>query len=147
MRREDLIAFMKEFGMPLPKELREEAPLVLIVDDEVEVLDVLVSGMLSGGEPLEVLHAQSGVEALLLIGGRKPDLVILDIMMPGMDGFEICGRLKRNPSTRSIKIVAITGNHDPAIRDRILHEGADLFFTKPLNIAELRSQCLELLKQ
>jgi excisionase family DNA binding protein len=146
VRREDLIAFMKEFGMPLPDRLRDTPPLVMLVDDEVEVLDVLTSVMLSGKERLEVARAESGVEALLMIGERKPDLLILDIMMPGMNGFEVCERLKESPSTRNIRIVAITGDHDPATSVRILRAGADLFFTKPLNVTEFRSQCLKLLK-
>ncbi len=146
IRREDLIALMNEFGMPLPKDLRDEPPLVMVVDDEVEVLDVISSVLAAGTEPLEVARAQSGVEALLLIGERKPDLLILDIMMPGMDGFEVCRRLKSNPRTENIKIVAITGNHDPSVRDRILRAGADLFFTKPVSIAEFRAECLKLLE-
>jgi excisionase family DNA binding protein len=144
VRREDLAAFMKEFGMPLPQELQDAPPLILIVDDEVEVLDLLTSVMLSGNEELEVLRAQSGVEALLMIGERKPDLLILDVMMPGMNGFEVCHKLKASPSTQNIKIVAITGDHDPSVRERIDRAGADLFFTKPLNIVEFRSECLKL---
>ncbi|HYK89956.1 MAG TPA: helix-turn-helix domain-containing protein, partial [Acidobacteriota bacterium] len=76
VRREDLIQFMKEFGMPLPRGLQDAPPRILIVDDEVEVLDVLASVMLSGKEQLDVASAQSGVEALLMIGERKPDLLI-----------------------------------------------------------------------
>jgi excisionase family DNA binding protein len=146
VRREDLVAFMKEFGMPLPPDLRDLPPVILIVDDEVEVLELLKSVMYSGEEALELLCALGGVEALLMIGERKPDLLILDIMMPGMNGYEVCSKLKASASTRNIKIVAITGNHDPSVRDRILRAGADLFFTKPLNVREFRSECLKLMQ-
>lgn len=146
VQRDDLVAFMKEFGMPLSEELRDGPPLVLIVDDEVEILDLLTSVMSSGTEKLEIVRAQSGIDALIKIGERKPDLLILDIMMPGMNGFEVCERLKSSSNTRNILIAAITGDHDPEVHERIKGAGADLFFTKPLNVAEFRSACLELLE-
>jgi excisionase family DNA binding protein len=146
VRREDLAAFMKEFGMPIPKELEPERALVLIVDDEPDVLDLLHSIMETDSGELEVLTATGGVEALLIIGERKPDLLILDIMMPGMNGFEVCRKLKANETTSKIKIVAVTGDHDPSLRQRILQTGADLFFTKPLDVASFREQCLKLVE-
>ena len=146
IRHDDFVTFMKEFHMPFPEELREGPPLILIVDDEIEILDLLTSVMSSGAEGLEVIRSQSGVDALIMIGERKPDLLILDLMMPGMNGFEVCERLKSSPSTRNIHIAAITGDHDPEVHDRIKRAGADLFFTKPLNVAEFRSACLELLE-
>ena len=146
IRRENLIAFMKEFGMPLPAELKEGPPSVLIVDDEPGVLEMLSQLMLSGSEPLEVRQAASGVEALLMIGENKPDLLVLDIMMPGMDGNEVCRKLKSSPATRTIKIVAITGNSEAKVRERILRAGVDLFFAKPLDVLEFRSECLKLLQ-
>ncbi len=146
VRREDLAAFMKGFGMPLPRELQGVPPLILIVDDETEVLEMLTCVLLGGEESLEVLSAQNGVEALLMIGDRKPDLLILDIMMPGMNGFEVCNKLKASPSTRNIKIVAISGDHERSVREGILSAGADLFFTKPLDVTEFRSECLRMLQ-
>jgi len=146
VRREDLIAFLKEFGMPLPPDLAQGPPLVLIVDDECDILDMLEDLMKSGDEDLTVAKAQSGVDALLMIGERKPDLLIIDIMMPGMNGYEVCQKLKSSPSTQNIKIVAITGDHSAAVRERILGGGADLFFTKPLEIVEFRAKCLALLQ-
>ncbi len=89
VKREDFVAFMREFGMPIASELLER-PFVLIVDDEEEVLEMLKSAILMGEQDVEVATAKSGVEALLMIGERKPDLLVLDIMMPGMNGFEVC---------------------------------------------------------
>jgi excisionase family DNA binding protein len=146
IRREDLVAFMNEFSMPLPPELSQEAPLVMIVDDERDILDMLETLMRSGDEDLEIATAQSGVEALLVIGERKPALLIIDIMMPGMNGYEVCQKLKLSPSTQNIKIVAISGDHSAAVKERILRSGADLFFTKPLDIVGFREQCLKLLQ-
>jgi excisionase family DNA binding protein len=146
IRREDLKTFMLEFGMPLPAELCGERSVVLIVDDEPEMLDLLASAFASAEEEVEVLKAPGGVEALILIGERKPELLIIDILMPGMNGLEVCRKLKQCESTRNIRIVAISGDHDPGIRMRSLQSGADLFFTKPLDIAEFREASLRLMR-
>ena len=145
IRREDLIAFLKEFGMPIPKELSQDIPSVMIVDDEAEIIEMLESLVKSGDHEVNVTRAQNGVEALLMIGESKPDLLILDIMMPGMNGYEVCKKLKSSTNTQNIKIVAISGDHNPAVKERILSSGADLFFAKPLEVVEFREQCFKLL--
>jgi len=145
VRREDFISFMKEFGMPLPAEFKESPSYVLIVDDQEDVLDLLIAVMESGDEDLKVKGLRNGVEALLSIGEQRPDLLILDIMMPGMNGFEVCEKLKSSPANKNLKIVAISGVHDPAIRDRILRAGADLFFAKPFDMMMFRAECLNLI--
>lgn len=145
VRREDLVSFMKQFGMPLPADLTRELPLIMVVDDEAAVLDVLEE-LLGSGDEVELATAKGGVEALLMIGERKPDLLILDIMMPGMNGYDVCKKLKSSPNTQSIKIVAITGDHDPTVKGRILASGADLFFTKPLDFIVFREECFKLLR-
>jgi excisionase family DNA binding protein len=146
VRREDLVKFMKEFGLPIPAELDESRPYVLIVDDEVEVLDLLTEVLLSGEEDLEVASVQNGVDALLKIGERNPDLLILDIRMPGMNGIEVCQKLKLGFSTKSLKIVAISGDPDPRLRERVLAVGADLFFAKPFDMIKFRTECLNLMQ-
>jgi len=146
VRREDLVSFMKEFGMPFPADLSQEPPLILIADDEIDILDMLESLMRSGDDEVKVARAQNGVDALLTIGETKPDLLILDIMMPEMNGYDVCQKLKSSPSTQNIKIVAISGDHNPAVKERILNAGADLFFTKPLEIFGFREQCFNLLQ-
>ena len=146
VRREDLISFMKRFGMPIPMQLEGAPPFVLIVDDERSVIDVLTSMMRTSDEAIEIAGAQSGIEALLIIGERKPDLLILDIAMPGMNGIEVCQRLKGSPVTKKIKIVAISGVPDPAMRQGSLAAGADLFFAKPLDMITFRDTCFSLLR-
>ncbi len=146
VRREDLLSFMNEFGMPIPPTLSMNSPMVMLVDDETDILEMLEGVMTSGDEEIKIVKARSGVEALLLIGENKPSLLILDIMMPGMNGYEVCQKLKSNPGTQKIKIIAITGDHDPAMRERVLRAGADLFFTKPIDVIEFRRQCFGLIK-
>ncbi len=145
VRREDLIAFMKKFGLPIPPQLGDASPYILIVDDEPEIIDLLTEVMRSGSATLEVGSARSGIEALLLIGERKPDLLVLDIMMPGMNGIEVCEGLKSSRQTRNIRIVAISGIRDPDMAGRALAAGADLFFAKPFDMVAFREGCFSLL--
>jgi CheY-like chemotaxis protein len=67
-------------------------------------------------------------------------------MMPGMNGFDVCQKLKLNPNTQNIKIAAISGDQNPVARERILNSGADIFFTKPLDIVAFRDQCFKLIQ-
>jgi excisionase family DNA binding protein len=142
--RTDLIRFMETFGMPMPPELIDSPSFILIVDDETDMIDLLTAALRSGGQEVEIAGTQGGVEALLMIGERKPDLLILDIMMPGMNGIEVCEKLKSNPQTRKLKIVAISGDNNPALRERVLAAGADRFFTKPFDLVMFRDECLNL---
>jgi len=146
IRREDLIAFMKQFDLPLPAALLDRGPHILIVDDEPEVLKMLAEAFQARAEGASIDTALSGVEALLAIGERNPDLLILDILMPGMNGLEVCRKLKEKPGTRKIKIVAITGRPDGEMKQRILQAGADLFYRKPLNLIQFCQECLKLVK-
>jgi excisionase family DNA binding protein len=145
VRRENLVSFLKEFGMPIPDDLLQSAPLILIADDDPDILDLLATVMRSGAEEVSISTAQNGIDALVMIGENKPDLLILDIMMPGMNGCDVCRKLKSSLGTKNIRIVAISGDHNPAVKERALTAGADLFFTKPLEIVGFREQCFRLL--
>ena len=145
VQREDLVAFLDKFGIPVPPELVQKPPLILIVDDEVDILDMIEDLMQSAETDVEVAKAQSGIEALLMIGERKPELLILDLKMPGMNGYEVCRKLKSNSGTRNIRIVAISGDHSSIVKEQIMDAGADLFFTKPIDVVEFRKLCFKLL--
>lgn len=117
---------------------------ILIVDD-IEANRALLSRLLAPeGHTVDV--ARDGSEAMQLVAERLPDLVLLDVMMPGLTGFEVCRELKRNPATRLIPVVLITGLQET--RDRIdgLNAGADDFITKPFNLHELRARVQSLLR-
>ena len=114
---------------------------ILVVDDvpaNVKLLEARLSA-----EYFDVLTASNGAEALAICTRAECDIILLDVMMPDMDGFEVCRRLKSNPATHFIPVVIVTALDSPADRVRGLEAGADDFLTKPVSdivlIARVRS--------
>ena len=104
---------------------------VLVVDD-VDANVKLLEARLTA-EYLEVRTARSGREALEICANEHADVVLLDVMMPGMDGFEVCRRLKSEPRTQHIPVIMVTALDHPSDRVRGLEAGADDFLTKPVD--------------
>ena len=117
---------------------------VLVVDD-VELNVKLLEAKLSS-EYFEVIVADNGPTALELAESELPDIILLDIMMPRMDGFEVCRRLKANPRTADIPVVMVTALSDVADRLRGLESGADEFLTKPVNDTALFARVRSLVR-
>ncbi|MBI4676737.1 MAG: response regulator [Elusimicrobia bacterium] len=143
--REDLLSFLKQFRIPLPPELRAGPKRVLIVDDEEEVARLIERAFARHAGRFRAESCGNGVEALIRIGQAPPDLVILDIVLPGMDGFEVCRILKSKPETRGVKIVAITGKRLSVTEKKLESHGIDAFIRKPLDLARLVAKAAELL--
>ena len=120
-------------------------PKILIVDDEPQNLELLSAYLEKAGYN-NIITASNGVEALKHVDGSPPDLILLDIMMPKMNGFEVCKRLKDDSRTRLIPIVIITALRDVEDKIRALDLGADEFLSKPFNRAELMARVRALLK-
>jgi DNA-binding response OmpR family regulator len=110
---------------------------VLIVDDTKNI-HALVKARLAG-EPVELQSAFSGAEGLAQAGTLLPDLILLDVDMPDMDGFETCRRLKAQPATMNIPVVFLTGAGSTDEKIRGLELGAVDYVTKPFEPAELRA--------
>ncbi|QXX73567.1 PleD family two-component system response regulator [Methylovirgula sp. HY1] len=114
---------------------------ILVVDDVLPNLKLLEARLTA--EYFDVTTASNGAEALALCSRQDCDIVLLDVMMPGMDGFEVCRRLKRDPATAHIPVIMVTALDQPADRLRGLEVGADDFLTKPIDemtlIARVRS--------
>jgi two-component system cell cycle response regulator len=114
---------------------------VLVVDDILPNIKLLEARLTA--EYFEVLTATNGPEAIAICGKGQVDIVLLDVMMPGMNGFEVCKHLKANPATAHIPVVMVTALDQTADRVKGLEAGADDFLTKPIDevalIARVRS--------
>src|SRR6266850_4713749 len=117
---------------------------VLVVDD-VEANVKLLEAKLSS-EYFDVLLAYNGRSALQIADSELPDVILLDVMMPLMDGFEVCRRLKGNPRTADVPVVMVTALSDVADRLRGLESGADEFLTKPVNDTALFARVRSLVR-
>ena len=116
--------------------------VILAVDDTPENLDV-VKGVLGGDYVIKA--AINGMIALKIAEKAPPDLVLLDIQMPGMDGFEVMNRLKAVETTSGIPVIFLTGESDKEIRQRALGMGARGFVTKPIDAAVLNDTVTNIL--
>jgi len=105
---------------------------ILVADDE-EFIRQLVSATLRDDQRFDLLLAADGVEALELAQKEKPDIIFLDILMPKLDGFEVCRRLKSDPQTSAIRIIMLTALGSQADREKGEEVGADGYFTKPFS--------------
>ncbi len=117
---------------------------ILVVDDIPANVKLLEARLLA--EYFEVLTAADGMTALSICDQTPVDLILLDIMMPGIDGFEVCERLKTNPRTAHIPVVMVTALDQPADRVRGLKAGADDFLTKPVNDLQLMTRVKSLIR-
>src|ERR1700733_1022156 len=117
---------------------------VLVVDDILSNVKLLEAKL--SAEYFEVITAFHGRECLAKMDQGTPDIVLLDVMMPGMDGFEVCRRIKSNPKTAHIPVVMVTALDQPSDRVAGLDAGADDFFTKPVDDAALFARVRSLVR-
>jgi two-component system cell cycle response regulator len=117
---------------------------VLVVDDILSNVKLLEAKLTA--EYFEVVSAFNGLECLAKIDAAAPDIVLLDVMMPGMDGFEVCRRIKTNPKTAHIPVVMVTALDQPSDRVAGLDAGADDFLTKPVDDAALFARVRSLVR-
>lgn len=117
---------------------------VLVVDDILPNVKLLEAKLMA--EYFDVLTAYSGVEALEKAAAASPDIILLDVMMPGMDGFEVCSRLKNDPKLAHIPVVMVTALTDSQDKVRGLQSGADDFLSKPINDTALMARVRSLVR-
>ncbi|HBE73384.1 MAG TPA: two-component system response regulator [candidate division Zixibacteria bacterium] len=116
---------------------------ILVVDDDPNML-LLISDLLTRGHYL-VSQATSGASALQQARSVVPDLMVLDVMMPGLDGFEICRLIKADPGLQTIKVIMVTAKTQDKDIETGLSAGADYYVTKPFRIAELSAKIRDLI--
>ncbi len=125
--------------------LSETRPKVLIVDDEMDTLLPLKRSL--EVEDYIVVEALNGQEALNMVKNEIPDIILLDLMLPGMDGYEVCSRLKNNALTKNIPIIMLTARDDVKDRVKGLETGADDYVAKPFNLHELKARIKSVLRR
>ncbi len=121
-----------------------ERPLILIVDDEEDIVDLLQYNLQQ--ENFDTLSAADGAEAVDLAVRELPDIIILDIMMPRMDGLEACSRMREHATLRTVPILMLTARSEEADQVVGLDTGADIYLTKPISLPVLMSQVKALLR-
>lgn len=117
--------------------------LVLVVDDEPDMRRFLVGAVAKDHRAIQAGDGPSGLE---LARQKRPDLVLLDLMLPGMDGLDVCGAIKGDPGTKSTKVVLLTARTDEQSKITALERGADDFMTKPFSTTELQTRLRNLLR-
>ena len=117
---------------------------VLIVDDNAQNVELLQAFLES--LPVKLVTAADGVEALEKVAEHKPDLILLDIMMPRMSGFQVCKRIKGDPKTRDIQVLMVTALNELGDIEQATEVGTDDFVSKPVNKFELLTRVKSLLR-
>ena len=139
---EDLNEFRDKYDM-FPEEKKRERPEVMVVDDEQDALD-LIERVLSE-ENVEIVKVSNATEVGLKAAQLSPDLILLDFLMPEVNGFEVCKALRANEQTKDIPIMAVTCLTKEEDIERIFEVGADEYLAKPFKVDDLLEKVRELL--
>ena len=147
IKKDDLDKLLTEMGLPLPAEMnREERKKILVVDDDKIIVQTIVHSLEQDEHGYDVLSASDGLEAELQVAQFKPDLIILDIMMPNINGYEVCRKIKSSSEDKHIKIIVLSAYLSEEAFLQMRTYGADACFSKPLPLPQLKSEVAKLLE-
>ena len=142
----DLESFMRKQGIPIPEaELEEERKRILVVDDDPIIVETIVQALEEDEFDYDVISASDGFEAGLQVNHFKPHLLILDIMMPDIKGYDVCKKIKTSEETKNTKIIVLSAYLDEEKFKKMKEYGADLCFSKPLPLPQLKEEVSRLL--
>lgn len=148
INRPDLEDFMRRQGIPIPSvDPSGNRRRILVVDDDPIIVETIVQALEEDENDYEVISAADGFEAGLQINHFNPDLMILDIMMPDIKGNEVCKKIKTTEETRHIKIIVLSAYLDEEKFSEMKAYGADVCFSKPLPLPQLKEEVARLLVQ
>ena len=146
INRADLEAFMRKQGIPIPEaDTAHDRKKILVVDDDPIIVETIVQALEEDEADYEVISASDGFEAGLQVNHFCPDLLILDIMMPDIKGYDVCQKIKENPDTRRTKIIVLSAYLDEEKFERMKKYGADACFSKPFPLPQLKEEVGRLL--
>lgn len=140
----ELVDFLRAHHLPVPRELEGDRVRLLVIDDEATWLRALGAFLQRADSRVEVSLAESALDGLLKVGLNRPEVVLLDSYMPGMDGLEVCRRLKASEETAHIAVLAMSGRPSAELEKKFLEAGAAAFLPKPLQAAAVLVKLEEL---
>lgn len=142
----NLLDFMKKQGIPIPKNLQNsEKKRILVVDDDPIIVETIVQALEEDEYDYDVISAADGFEAGIQISHFNPHVVILDIMMPDIKGYEVCKKIKSDDKTKDAKVIVLSAYLDNEKFEKMKKYGADACFSKPLPLPDLRKEIARLL--
>jgi excisionase family DNA binding protein len=147
---EDFRSFLEKYEIPIDESFfrgGERQRTVLVVDDEPNIRDIVQRLLTEMDSNLKIEEACDGYEAGIKIGSLHPDLIIMDVMMPRVDGISLCRSIRENPDTQGIKVLAITAFPEQDNVKKMYDAGADLCLIKPLQFEHFRLEVTRLLNE
>jgi excisionase family DNA binding protein len=138
IRRDDLVRFLRENSIPVHGDLDNSGIKILVVDDEKAVISVVRRFLERAQTPFQIEIALDGYSAGHQMATFRPNVVFLDLRLPGLDGFEVCRRIKSTPETQNTHIIAMTGYYEGDVAQRVLELGAAMLLQKPFTPDDLR---------
>ena len=142
----DLETFMRKQGIPIPDEdVDDGRKRILVVDDDPIIVETIVQALEEDEFDYEVISASDGFEAGIQVNHFKPHLLILDIMMPDIKGYDVCKKIKTDDETKNTKIIVLSAYLDEEKFKQMKDNGADICFSKPLPLSQLRAEVAQLL--
>lgn len=142
--REELLRFMRENDIPTDR-LESGKRRILVVDDDDQIVELFVD-LLGGDDRYELRTASTGYDAGIVTESFKPDLMILDYMLPDINGNVVCETVRKNPALNGMKIIIVSGVVHQGDIDGLLQAGADEFIKKPFNIEVIQKRIETLLE-
>ena len=141
--RDTLLKFMKDNGIPTDA-LESQKREVLLVDDDADLVEVVAAALTADGR-FEVRLAGTGFDAGMMVKEYKPDIIVLDVMLPDINGREVCTRVRSDNQLEDVKILCISGMVEPDKVDDLKEAGANDFLQKPFEVDQLIDRVCQLL--